>query len=78
MEANKLTVGDRVYVVCYGPFRGLRGTIRKVHSIDKLEENETDFLFYQVDLEGAYIREPVWFQNEEVLPLVENSIGRAF
>ncbi len=69
MELNKLTIGDRVWIVSYGPFRGLRGTIRKIHSIDTQEENEIEFLFYQIDLEGAYIKEPVWLQNEEILPV---------
>lgn len=68
MELNKLTIGDRVCVVSYGPFRGLRGTVRKVHFIDSLEEDEIEFLFYQIDLEGSYIKEPVWLQGEEVLP----------
>jgi hypothetical protein len=69
MEVNKLTIGDRVCVVSYGPFRGLRGTIRKVHSIDNIVEDEIKFLFYQVALEGSYIKEPVWLQDEEVLPV---------
>jgi hypothetical protein len=69
MAVNMLTVGERIRVVSYGPFCGLRGTIRRVHCIDHEEEGEMMFLFYEIDLEGAYIREPIWIQSEEVVPL---------
>ena len=42
----------------------MRGTIRRVDTIsDELEE---PFCFYLVDLEGAQIREPMWFEYDEV------------
>ena len=57
-------VGTRVHVINYSPFRGLRGTIRTVNMIsDDLEE---PFCFYQIALEGAYIKEPIWFEYDEV------------
>jgi hypothetical protein len=63
---NTLQIGDKVYVISYSPFRGLRGTIRKVDHITSADMNELPFIFYEVDLEDAYIRESVWFQGEEV------------
>jgi len=42
----------------------MRGTICRVDTIsDELEE---PFCFYLVDLEGAQIREPMWFEYDEV------------
>jgi hypothetical protein len=34
--------------------------------IDEIPSLDEPFCFYLVDLEGAYIKEPVWFQYEEV------------
>jgi hypothetical protein len=57
-------IGSRIRVTDYSPFRGLRGTIRAVHMIDfDLEE---PFCFYLVALEGVHIKEPVWFEYNEV------------
>jgi len=55
--------GSRVRVVSYSPFRGLKGTIRIVHRIAPLDE---PFCFYQIELEGAHVKEPIWFAYEEV------------
>ena len=55
--------GSRVRVVNYSPFRGLKGTIRIVHCIVPLDE---PFCFYQIELEGAQVKEPIWFAYEEV------------
>jgi hypothetical protein len=66
MESNVFSVGSRVRVTSYGPFRGLKGTIRTTHC---LPPREDPWCFYQVVLEGAYIREPIWFSSEEVEPL---------
>jgi hypothetical protein len=64
LQSAFLPVGSRVYVTSYGPFRGLRGTITTVNTIaDGLEE---PFCFYQVVLEGASLKEPIWFEYEEV------------
>ena len=59
-----LPVGSRVCVTSYSPFRGLRGTIRTVDTISA--ELEEPFCFYQIELEGAYIKEPIWFEFDEV------------
>ena len=55
--------GHRVRIISYGPFRGLIGTIRIVDTIVDLVE---PFCFYQIDLEGAFTKEPVWFEFDEI------------
>jgi len=63
---NVLPIGSRVRVTSSGPFRGLRGTIRTVDLILPHEEGEEPFCFYQITLEGAHIKEPIWFACDEV------------
>ncbi len=63
MKGHMFSVGSRVHVVSYSPFRGLRGTIRTIQSPPPLEEL---FCFYQIELEGAHMKEPMWFPSEEV------------
>jgi hypothetical protein len=58
--------GHRVRIASYGPFRGLIGTIRIVDTIIDLAE---PFCFYQIELEGAFTKEPVWFEYDEVEPV---------
>jgi len=43
----------------------LRGTVRTVDSIPHLDVAES-FCFYHIELEGAYIKEPIWFEHQEV------------
>jgi hypothetical protein len=57
-------IGSRIRVTDYSPFRGLRGTIRAVHRI--AVDLEEPFCFYLVALEGVHIKEPVWFEYNEV------------
>ena len=59
-----MQVGSRVRVASYGPFRGMRGTIRTVDTITA--DLEEPFCFYLVALDGAYIKEPIWFEYDEV------------
>lgn len=63
MGNHEFAEGSRVRVVSYSPFRGLKGTIRIVHRIVPLDE---PFCFYQIELEGAEVKEPIWFDYEEV------------
>ena len=63
MGSNVFPEGSRVRVVSYSPFRGLKGTVRIVHRIAPLDE---PFCFYQIELEGAQVKEPIWFAYEEV------------
>jgi hypothetical protein len=64
--------GSRIRVSSYGPFRGLRGTIRTVDSISA--DFDEPFCFYQIVLEGAHIQEPIWFQYDEVELVASASI----
>jgi hypothetical protein len=64
MGIHVMPVGSLVSVTSYSPFRGLRGTIRTVHTI--APDLEEPFCFYLVALEGAMVREPVWFEYDEV------------
>ena len=66
-----LEVGDRVHVISYGPFRGLKGSVKKVHDIT-IPNAEELFCFYYIELEATQIGSPVWFQNSEVevLPIL--------
>jgi hypothetical protein len=59
-----LQVGSLVRVTGYGPFRGLRGTIRTVDTISA--DLQEPFCFYLVALVGAHIKEPIWFEYHEV------------
>ena len=61
-------VGDRIRVSTQGPFKGLKGTVLRVDSI-VYPIDEKPFLFYQVELEGTHIHEPIWFQYDEVEPV---------
>jgi len=62
-------IGSRIRVVSYGPFRGLRGTILLVDTITS--DLEEPFCLYLIALEGAHMKEPVWFEYDEVEPISE-------
>jgi hypothetical protein len=62
-KRSPFPVGSRIRVMNYSPFRGLKGTIRSVDTIPHLDE---PFCFYQVELEGALIKEPIWFEYDEI------------
>jgi hypothetical protein len=61
---SDLQVGSRIRVTSYGPFRGLKGTIKTVDTIS--DDFDEPFCFYLVALDGAYSKEPIWFQYHEV------------
>ena len=63
-EQNIYPPGGLVQVTSYSPFRGLNGTIQKVDTIS--DDGEEPFCFYLVDLEGTQIKEPMWFESDEV------------
>lgn len=52
----------------YCPFRGLTGTVKTVDIIPHSSQpyGMGPLCFYLIDLEGSFIKEPVWFENEEV------------
>jgi len=74
MADNLFPVGSRVQVTSYGPFRGLRGTIRAVDPI--AVDLEEPFCFYHIALEGAYIQEPIWFAYDEVELVAPDAVAR--
>ena len=76
MGITVLPAESRVYVTSYSPFRGLRGTIQRVHTI--VTEGEVLFCFYQVALEGTFIQEPVWFECDEIELLASPLASSAF
>lgn len=61
---NVLQAGSRVRVTSYSPFRGLKGTIRTVDTITA--DLEEPFCFYLVTLDGTHMKEPMWFEYNEV------------
>jgi hypothetical protein len=65
MSNHVFPPGSRVRVVSYSPFRGLKGTIRTVDVIPHPDIDEP-FCFYHIELEGAHLKEPIWFQHDEV------------
>jgi len=69
MEKLALQVGSRVRIVSYSPFRGLRGVIERVDEIPSSPDLSEPLCFYLVRLEGAHIKDPVWFHHEEVEPI---------
>ncbi len=74
MPTNVLPVDSLVDVVTSnGPFRGLRGAIRQVDTIEALPDEP--FCFYLVALEGIQIKDPVWFECEEVEPATPLSVA---
>src|SRR6266496_2277896 len=63
-EQNIYPPGSPVQVTNYGPFRGLNGTIQTVDTIS--DDVEEPFCFYLVALEGTQLKEPMWFEYDEV------------
>ena len=63
MRYHVFEAGSRVHITSYCPFRGLRGTVQAVDTIAHLAGTHC---FYLVRLEGVQIKEPVWFEYQEV------------
>ena len=63
MRDHVFEAGSRVHITSYCPFRGLRGTVLAVDTIAHLAGMHC---FYLVRLEGVQIKEPVWFEYQEV------------
>ena len=74
MSSSILPIGTRVYVLNYGPFRGLKGTILASDMLT--DDTDEPFGFYLVALTGAAVPGPIWFEYDEVgtvgLPAVEH------
>jgi hypothetical protein len=61
---NVFPSGSLVRILNYGPFRGLRGNVRRVHTIST--DVDEPFCFYLIALEGAQMKEPLWFEYDEI------------
>ncbi|QBD76817.1 hypothetical protein EPA93_12705 [Ktedonosporobacter rubrisoli] len=68
VASSQFEPGASVRISGYGPFRGLRGIIRKVDHIPYQQYLDEPHKFYLIDLQGAYIKEPIWFEYDEVEP----------
>jgi hypothetical protein len=66
--------GSRIRVTHDSPFRGRKGTILAIHMIATL--GEPTLCFYLVALDGTHLREPLWFEYQEVA-LIETSCEQA-
>jgi hypothetical protein len=64
MTYKVLPVGSRVRVTSYSPFREQRGTVRDVHTI--AADLEEPFCFYLISLDGGQVKEPIWFEYDEI------------
>jgi hypothetical protein len=64
LEEEVYPIGSRIRVANDSPFRGLKGTILAIHMI--AAPGEPTFCFYLVALVGAHLREPLWFEYQEV------------
>jgi len=73
MEQNIYPPGTLVHVTSYGPFRGLRGTVKVVDSIS--DGSDMPFCFYLITLEGTQMKEPMWFECNEVGLVALPNIG---
>lgn len=62
MTTHLAVPGKRVQIINYSPFRGLKGTIQHVHTID--DDAEDPFCFYLVTLDS--LQEPIWFEYTEI------------
>ncbi len=70
---NVFPVGSLVRVTSYGPFRELRGIVKTVDTIEALLDEP--FCFYLVALEGTQLKEPVWFECDEVESIAPVSVA---
>ncbi len=64
MGIDVFPIGSRVQVTNYSPWRGLRGTILNIHMI--VAPDDESFCFYLVAVDGAHVKEPIWFGYTEV------------
>ena len=61
---NIFPIGSLVRITSYSPFRGLKGEVHSVHTLSP--GFDESFCFYLIALEGAQMKEPIWFEHDEV------------
>ena len=59
------TVDSLVYVTCYGPFWGFRGTVCAVDVIP-LGDTQEALYFYLVALQEGQMKEPLWLVQDDI------------
>jgi hypothetical protein len=64
LEEDVLPIGSRVCVANEGSYRGCKGTIVAIHMI--ATPGKPTSCSYLVVLDGANLREPLWFESHEV------------
>ena len=64
LEEEVYPIGSRVRVVSDSPFKGLKGIILAIHMI--ATPRKPIFCFYLVALDETHLREPLWFEYQEV------------
>ena len=64
MEGDIFPIGSRIRVANDSPLRGLKGTIIAINMI--ATPGEPTFCFYKIALDGTQLREPLWFEYQEV------------
>ncbi len=72
-QQNFYPPGSLVQVTNYSPFRGFNGTIQTVDAIS--DDRDEPFCFYLVALEGTQVKEPLWFEYDEVEMVTTPLIG---
>ena len=70
MEEDLFPIGSWVCVVNESPLKGRKGTILAIRMT--ATPGEPTSCFYLVALDGANLREPLWFDSQEVA-LVETT-----
>ncbi len=73
MKNQLFPVGSRVRVTSYGPFRERKGTLLDVHTI--ASDFEEPFCFYLVALDEGQMKEPIWFELDEVELITSSLVG---
>jgi hypothetical protein len=61
---NVFPVGSLIRIANYSPFHGRKGIIRNVDCI--FDDGEELFCFYLVTMEGTQLKEPMWFEYDEI------------
>jgi len=78
--SNVFSEGSLVRRANYSPFHGRKGIFRKVDCT--FDNSEEPFCFYLMALEGTQIKEPLWFEDDEVelvrSPLVTSQAETSF
>jgi hypothetical protein len=73
MTYNVFPIGSQVCVAHNSPFRGRKGTILAIQMI--ATPGKPTLCFYKVDLDGAPLGEPLWFDYDEIEPITSSLVS---